>query len=97
MPELEKLFPDLQRAGVELIGVSVDLETVDNVPDYVRSREISYPIYPTEVSVMERLFPRGEVVVPITALLDESGRVLEIHSGWSRRSEEAIRALGASR
>jgi len=93
MPELQELYPGLRRSGVDLIGVSVDLETVDNVPGYVRAREIDYPIYTTDPSVMETLFPRGEVVVPVTVLLDESGRVLEIYSGWSRQSEQSLRAL----
>ena len=93
MPELEQLYPGLRASGVDLIGVSVDLETLDHVPEYVASREISYPIYTTDPAVMESLFPRGEVVVPVTALLDETGRVLEIYSGWSRQSEESLRAL----
>jgi thiol-disulfide isomerase/thioredoxin len=93
MPELQALHPGLRRSGVDLIGVSVDLDTVDNVPGYVGSREIGYPIYTTDPSVMETLFPRGEVVVPVTALLDETGRVLEIFSGWSPQSEQSLRAL----
>ena len=45
------------------------------------------------LGVPERLNARGEVVVPVTTLLDESGRILEIYSGWSRQSEQSLHAL----
>jgi peroxiredoxin len=93
IPELQKLYPDLERSGVDLIGISVDLDTVEHVAEYVRDRGVGYPIYTTDVSAMETLFPRGEVVVPVTALLDEQGRVVRVYSGWSPESEEAIRGL----
>ncbi len=93
IPELQRLQADLRRSGVDLVGISVDLETASNVPDYVRARGVEYPIYTTDVSGMEGLFPRGEATVPATALLDHEGRVLQIFSGWSRQSEEALRRL----
>jgi peroxiredoxin len=93
MPELQRLYPELRRAGVDLVGISVDLETVDQVAGYVQGANVAYPIYTTETSVMESLFPRGEVVVPVTVLLDAEGRVSEVYSGWSKRSEEALRRL----
>ena len=97
MPELEKLYPALERAGVDLVGVSVDLETVGNVAGYVEARNITYPIFTTDESAMETLYPRGEATVPLTVLLDEDARVLRVYSGWSKASEEALRRLtGAS-
>jgi thiol-disulfide isomerase/thioredoxin len=93
IPELQKLYPDLERSGVDLVGISVDLDTVEHVAEYVRDRGVGYPIYTTDVSAMEMLYPRGEAVVPVTALLDEQGRVVRVYSGWSPESEEAIREL----
>ncbi len=97
MPELERLAPALKRAGVDLVGISVDLDTADQVPGYLRERNITYPVYTTDEAALERLYPTGEATVPVTVLIDGSGSVTEIHSGWSARSERALRALTASR
>jgi peroxiredoxin len=97
MPELEKLYPRLRAAGIDLFGVSVDLDTVDEVPGYVRSRGVTYPIYTTDEAALETLYPRGEATVPLTVLLDESGRVVQIHSGWSEQSRRALLALARGR
>jgi peroxiredoxin len=93
MPELQKLYPDLTGAGVDLVGVSVDLDTVEHVSAYIRERKITYPIYTTDEAALETLYPRGEATVPLTLLLDGEGRVLEIHSGWSRRTEQGLHDL----
>jgi len=93
MPELQKLYPDLTGAGVDLIGVSVDLDTVEHVSAYIRDRKITYPIYTTDEAALETLYPRGEATVPLTLVLDGEGRVLEIHSGWSRRTEQGLHDL----
>lgn len=96
IPELQKLYARLTGAGVDLVGLSVDLDTVEHVPDYIRSRGVTYPIYTTDEAALETLYPRGEAVVPLTILLDDSGKVLRIYSGWSERSEKALVELAGS-
>jgi len=96
MPELQKLYPSFTRAGIDLIGISVDLDTVDAVPEFLRARGIDYPVYTTDAAALERLFPRGEATVPLTVLLDAQGRILQILTGWSERSEQALRSLAGS-
>ena len=93
MPQLQKLYPDLDGAGIDLVGVSVDFDTADNVGPYIKERQITYPIYITDEAAMETLYPRGDATVPLTLLLDDRGHVLEIHSGWSRASEQALHNL----
>ncbi len=95
MPELQRIYSDLDRAGIDLVGVSVDLDTAENVWEYVREKQITYPIYITDEVALETLYPRGDATVPLTLLLDGEGRVLEIHSGWSRASEQALHELMA--
>ena len=73
--------------------MSVDLDTVEHVSAYIRERKITYPIYTTDEAALETLYPRGEATVPLTLLLDGEGRVLEIHSGWSRRTEQGLHDL----
>ncbi len=75
--------------------LSVDLETAEQVPEYLRSRGISYPVYVTNEAAMELIYPRGEATVPLTVLLDSSGRVRAVHSGWNARSEAALRRLAS--
>lgn len=93
IPELQRLHPALREAGVDLVGISVDLDTVDNVPPYLSSRQVTYPVYTTNEAAMETLYPRGEATVPLTVLLDDGGRILEIYSGWSKQSETALLRL----
>jgi len=96
MPELQRLYPRLEQAGVDLVGISVDLDTAGDVADYVASRGVTYPIYTTDESTLELLYPTGEATVPLTVLVDEEGRILEILSGWSERTERALELLAQS-
>ena len=93
IPELQRLYPELERAGIDLVGVSVDLDTAEHVPGYIAERNVTYPIYTTDEATLETLYPRGEATVPLTLLLDGSGRILEIHSGWNDASEKGLRDL----
>jgi thiol-disulfide isomerase/thioredoxin len=94
IPELQRLADRLADAGVDLLGVSVDApETVDQVPEYLRLRGVTYPVRTTNLEGLERLFPQGEVTVPMTVLLDEKLRVLRVFQGWSHRTEVEVLAL----
>ena len=93
MPELQKLYPDLQRAGIELVGVSIDVETVDQVPEFLATRGIHYPIYTTDETSVPKIFARDEVLIPISFLLDDRGRVEQVFSGWTEESRTALHSL----
>jgi peroxiredoxin len=96
MPELQRLRPQLERAGVDLVGVSVDLDTAANVPAYFFNDTATTEIYTTDESTLELLYPTGEATVPLTVLVDEKGRILEILPGWSERTERALDSLARS-
>lgn len=93
IPELQRLYPGLESSGVDLIGISVDLDTVEYVPDYIAARQVTYPIFTTDEATLDALYPTGEATVPLTILLDENGTIVEILSGWSERSERRLNAL----
>jgi len=95
IPELQALKGKLARAGIDLVGLSVDSpESLEFVPQYLADRSVSYPVFTTDEAGLERLFPDGEVTVPITLLLDDSGKLLRVFSGWSARTEAEILSLG---
>ena len=94
MPELEKLAPALRAAGVDLIGVSLDMDKQrDRIPGFLQRLKITYPIYTTEESVFEQLFSGAEIFIPLSYIIDQSGDIVEVHSGWSSETEASIRAL----
>jgi peroxiredoxin len=97
MPELQRMRSSFRDAGIDLIGISVDLDTKDAVAGYVEARGVDYPIYTTDEAALESLYPSGEATVPLTLLLDGDGRVAQVHSGWSDESAKALNELASGR
>ena len=95
MPELERLFPKLEAAGVELVGISVDTDT-NAVPSYLEARKISYPNYTLAESDFGKIFAGASLTVPLTLVLDAGGNVIDAFSGWSASTRSAIEALAGS-
>ena len=93
MPELDKLSPQFQAAGIDLLGVSIDIDTRDRIPQFLQDHGIRYAIYTIEGSSVEKIFSGDEVTIPMSFLLDDEGKVLKVFSGWSRESESKIQAL----
>ena len=83
MPALESLAPRLRESGIDLVGVSIDIGTIDLVPKFLEDHRITYSAYTTDEESVTRVFSRGEVVIPISFLLDEEGRLLEVLWGWT--------------
>ncbi len=93
MPELQKLSPALEASGIDLIGISLDLETVDLVPAFLESLRISYPVYTTVDPAVPELYSGGEVFIPLSILVDDRGRVLQVLGGWSPETATALDEL----
>jgi len=94
MPELEKLYPELQAAGVRLVGISLDTgQARTRVPQFLDRAGITYPNFTTQESSLEQLFAGDQVFVPLSFVIDAQGRIDAIFSGWSRESEAAIRKM----
>jgi thiol-disulfide isomerase/thioredoxin len=93
MPELERLQPRLKAAGVKLVGLSIDADGVAPVKEFVTQRGFTYPNVVGGEKAMEQIYATDEATVPISVLLDEKGRVLEVFGGWSRRTAEALERL----
>ena len=93
MPELQRLRAAFERAGIDLLGVSIDIDTAEAIPDFLETRGIDYPIMLTSEEQVPRIYARGEVLIPMSVLLDDRLRVIEVHSGWSDETRAAIHAL----
>ena len=92
MPELERAYPELQAAGVDLVGLSVDTAP-DGVPAYLEAKGISYPNHVVAEDDFGKIFAGDALTVPLTILLDERGRVVEAYSGWSADTRAKIESL----
>ncbi len=99
MPELERLWASLAANGVDLIGVSVDADPDAKVAEFVRAMGATYPIFAGGVPVIERVFEGDQLAVPLSVVVDEQGRVVEIISGFSAATQRKFAELagGAER
>lgn len=97
MPELQRLLPDFKASGIELVGVSIDQDASrDQVQTFAKRLGISYPLYMIDEESIGMIFGE-EVFVPLSILIDEAGRVVEVLAGWNTESEQRIHQLLESR
>ncbi len=93
MPELEQLSGPLASAGIDLVGISIDTNTVARVAPFLRDMGTTYPVHVSNDDRIPGLFEGGAIVVPLSVLLDEEGRVLRVIGGWSVETAEQFHAL----
>jgi len=95
MPELANLHPRLQRNGIDLLGISLDFDALLSVRSYLSAREIPYPNVLLSEGDLPRMFSTDQVAVPMSLLLDEQGRLIELISGWSAQTKQRLEELAA--
>ena len=96
MPELERAYPQLAAAGIDLVGVSVDTHT-DGVPAYLKEKGATYPNFVLSETDFPKIFAGDSLTVPLTLLLDASGNVVEAYSGWTAETRAKIETLTEDR
>ncbi len=96
MPELAALYESLSRTGVDLIGISLDFGQEERVHSYLKERSIPYPNFVLGEQDVEKVFSSGQLTVPLSLVLDDEGRVVEVYSGWSADTRDGIEALLSS-
>ncbi len=90
MPELQKLYAR-NIDSLEIMGISLDHERAqDKVKSFLSDHGIQYPIYLSDKNIIEQIYATDEVFVPLSFLLDQSGKVMEIFSGWSEEVRERL-------
>lgn len=93
MPELNRLRPALAKNGVDLIGLNVDAEPKSVVPVFLKKVPVDYPIFVGGVGTIAQIFATEDMSVPLSVVLDENGRVMELISGWSPETKRRFEAL----
>lgn len=92
MPELESLSDSFAEDGIEIIGISLDMgATKSRVPNFVRRLGISYPIFNTDERVFKSIYAGEQIFIPLSILIDQQGRVVQVLTGWSENSADEIR------
>jgi thiol-disulfide isomerase/thioredoxin len=78
MPALSSVARNLQRSGVDVVGVDQD-ESADRVSNFARSFDLQYPIYIDDGQVSR--FVLGARVIPTTVFVDRHDVVRAVHVG----------------
>ncbi|MFO7894370.1 MAG: redoxin domain-containing protein [Longimicrobiales bacterium] len=88
MPGFQDVWEDYGDQGFTIVGLSVDRGVRSTVADWVRQREITYPIgFPTGATV--RAYG-GANVLPTSILINREGRIVHRVEGYY--AEPALRA-----
>jgi thiol-disulfide isomerase/thioredoxin len=96
MPELQKLHLS---AGPHprVVGVSVDGETTrDRIGQFVENLGITYEVAHIESSELQRLLGTTDPGVPVSLILDDQLRPIDLLVGWSDDTAERLEGLTAS-
>jgi thiol-disulfide isomerase/thioredoxin len=86
MPELEKLYPDFQKKGIKLIGLSLDSRP-EGVLAFAKRLGISYPVYLVDKETLESIFGSSSFPIPLSLLTDESGKLKQVFKGWNSETK----------
>ncbi|MFQ5744533.1 MAG: ASPIC/UnbV domain-containing protein, partial [Acidobacteriota bacterium] len=93
MPELEDLRARFGEAGIDLVGISLDVDNNELVPPFLASLGINYPAYVIDDPRLPDLYAGGLVFIPMSVLLDPDGRVAEVFGSWSPETSRAFQRL----
>jgi peroxiredoxin len=74
-----------EQRGFAVLGVSIDEDGWDSVKPYIEEKHINYPVMIGNDEVA-RLFG-GLDSIPLTLIIDRSGRIAAIHAGLCRKDE----------
>lgn len=96
LPEFERLRPQLRGKNIEVIGLSLDTAGSETVKAYLRKHGLSFPVLLAEEDAIEKIYDVKNIWVPLTILIDESGKVIELFTGPSNKVLKRIEELTKS-
>jgi peroxiredoxin len=86
IPVLEHIHATYARAGVAVLGVSVD-EDLPRAREFARSLAVTYPLMFDVSYKIGKDY--GLQKLPVTVLIDRAGIVRYVHEGLSRSTEQS--------
>ncbi len=85
MPLLDELYDRYQRVGFRLLGVNID-DDRQQAMQMVKELDVSFPVlFDSEKDVSKRYQVQA---MPVTVLLDRSGKVRYVHHGYQPGYEQ---------
>lgn len=87
MPELSSLQQEVQRQGIQIIGIGVDSE--DKIREFSSKHPVSYPLYVSGLEGIElgRQMGNTKGGLPYTLVLDADGNVKKSYLGQLNMAE----------
>lgn len=80
IPELIELKNEYADKGVEIIGISLDTDTKDNVDPFVEKMEINYPVVYGNTRITQSF--GGIQSIPTSFVIDKQGRIFSRYTGY---------------
>lgn len=77
MPDLAETYRQYHARGFELIAVAMAYDSPDEVKNFVRDRELQFPIVLDTSGAVARSF-NNTTVVPTTFVIDRSGKLVSM-------------------
>jgi len=90
LPRLQPLYEKYKDAGFEVIAIEAKRDT-DRAKRFIEEKKLSYTFLETGVGkedIVRGLF--AVHVFPTSYIIDESGRVVFVHIGFSPGDEETV-------
>jgi cytochrome c biogenesis protein CcmG/thiol:disulfide interchange protein DsbE len=79
IPDLIELKKKYGKQGFEVIGVSVDTETKDQVIPFIKENGINYPVVYGDMNVYQQY--GGIRSIPTTVVIDKKGKIIASYEG----------------
>ncbi|KAF0141455.1 MAG: alkyl hydroperoxide reductase [Stygiobacter sp.] len=93
IPDLVELKKKYGQKGFEIVGVSVDDQTKDDVVPFIKEYKINYPVVYYNEAV--RISYGGIESIPTTFVIDKQGKIVASYLGFREKSvyEDHIKKL----
>lgn len=92
MPELAALYPEFQKKGVKLIGLSLDTRP-EGVRAFAKKLGVEYPVYLVDKETLESVFKSALFPIPLSLTTDDSGKLDKVLLGWNQAAEKEIELM----
>ena len=95
IPELQRLAPELEQAGIRLVGLSIDAGDSKKADSFLGRLGASYENFVVVGDAAREIYATDDMFVPLSFVIDERGVVLDMFKGWSADSLEKIKRLAS--